>query len=69
MRTALSTRVIARCDQDALEANHDLRKLADAFDAASEFEAMKAENGAKKMLGAWARLRQAWFKYSGEPLL
>jgi hypothetical protein len=62
-QSALSRRVRERADADSLPADHQLRVLADKFDAACH------AGDAKPLVGAWARLRRAWCEYSGESLL
>jgi hypothetical protein len=42
----------------------DLKKLADEFDAVSDYS-----KGPKALLGAWARARRLWCECTGEPLV
>lgn len=53
-----------------LPADHELRTLADAFDAAAAgFYAAEQTVTPKQFMGHWARARGAWCRYTGTPLL
>jgi hypothetical protein len=45
----------------------EMRNLADALDRA--ITNLDAEDGVKRMLGAWARARRYWCEVTGEPLI
>lgn len=67
MDTELAKKMIARADADNLHQDHEMRVLAARF----EFSAtnLDREDGAKKMLGCWARAKRCWINYTGEPLI
>lgn len=68
--TTLADRMRARADEDALPADHALRKHADAFDTATRgFYAQPQTVKVAAFVGAWARARRAWCDYTGEPLI
>lgn len=67
-QTDLSIKMRARADADSLPADHDLRRLADEFDAATVGTTPQTVN-VMLFMGAWARARRCWCDYSGERLV
>ncbi len=66
----LPSRMRAKADADALPANHELRVLADALDAAVVgFYGTPQTVPVSRFVGDWARARKAWCTYTGEPLV
>lgn len=63
MDDTLMARIVARCDADALHADHVLRK------AVRDLERAIESANAMKIVGAWAKCRRLWSEYSGEPLV
>ena len=70
LSTNLTKRIVKRCDVDKLPHDHELRRLAKAFDeAAVGFYATPQSVDVKQFMGHWARLRRRWCEYSGESLI
>ncbi|EGR4487151.1 hypothetical protein DDN09_06705 [Vibrio cholerae] len=67
MDTELAKKMIARADADNLHPDHEMRVLAAKFEFAATN--LDREDGAKKMLGCWARAKRCWRNYTGEPLI
>lgn len=68
--TDLATKMRSRADADSLLSDHELRQLADAFDAASHgYFATPQTVHVRPYMAVWARTRKAWCAYSGEPLV
>jgi hypothetical protein len=68
--TDLAEKMVARADADGLPADHELRTLAAKFDeAATGFYSVPQTKTVQQFMGHWARARQYWCKYSGEPLI
>ncbi|EGR2141056.1 hypothetical protein D0810_15060 [Vibrio cholerae] len=67
MDTELAKKMIARADADNLHQDHEMRVLAAKFEFAATN--LDREDGAKKMLGCWARAKRCWSNYTGEPLI
>lgn len=66
----LPSRMRARADADGLPADHELRTLADALDAAVVgFFGEPQTVPVARFVGSWARARTVWCAYSGESLL
>jgi hypothetical protein len=66
-RTDLSRKMHALADTGHARAD-DLRTLGKAFDQATAAQD-GTRDGAKRMLGAWARARRLWSDTTGEPLI
>lgn len=69
-KTGLAERMVQRADADELPADHPLRTLAAAYEAAETgFFAVDQTHNVAQFMGSWARARKAWCTYSGEPLI
>lgn len=68
-KTTLADKMRARADRDGLPADHEMRKLADAFDRASVGHLSTPQTVAVRgFFGAWAKARGAWSRYTGEAI-
>ena len=68
--TPLTTRIRARADVDGLPVDHELRTLSEAFEIANAgYWGDPQTVPVKNYMGAYARLKLTWHKYSGEPLV
>lgn len=69
-QTELGAQMVARADADNLPADHELRERAEQFEfAAAGFFANEQTVSVRQFAGVWARARNAWSRYTGEPLL
>ena len=70
MQAELALNMIKRADKDHLPEDHDMRKLAIAFDEARDgYFSEKQSCDVKGFMSAWARARACWCEYTGEPLI
>lgn len=68
--TDLSKKMRAAADKEGYAADHEMRVLADKFDAAAQgFYSSPQTVSAPSFLGHFARARKCWCNYSGEPLV
>lgn len=68
--TGLGASMVARADADGLPDDHALRRLAQAFNEATEgFYGEPQTVDVKTFMGHWTRARRAWCDYTGEPLI
>lgn len=68
--TDLSVMMRARADADGLPSDHDMRRLADKFDAAGNgFYGELQTTDVKTFLSTWAKARRCWCEYTGSALI
>lgn len=62
-KTPLGKQMLERAERDNLPHAHELRLRA------IDIEELMPDQGAKRLLGRWARARRVWSDYTGEPLV